>query len=80
MLSPQMEPRKSSPLTKVFIIAAVGVALGLGLCGTGIAVQVKPFSGAFLIAGAFSFWGGALLLIVAVVWAVIAAVFGGNRR
>jgi hypothetical protein len=54
---------------KLVAIFGVGVLLGLGLCGTGASLSEKHSATAenLFIAGAYSFWGSALGLVVVVI-------------
>jgi hypothetical protein len=68
------------PFVKIVVVLAVTMAIGIGLCGVGLAGSVQPRShghaqaiyGWMLVGGTVGFWGAVLLMpVVFVVWLIV---------
>jgi hypothetical protein len=60
-------------------IAVVFMLLSLGLCGTGLAVGNFNPPGPLIVLGLVSFYAGALLLVIGLVWMIVDNTRGGKR-
>jgi len=56
---------------RLMTIAVVSILLGLGLCGTGFALETAKIAGPLVILGAIGFYGGILLLVIGFVWMIV---------